>query len=223
MPLRGWPSNLSRNNADHDTVKPQLLGCSGSITMPSSDRVAAQRPSDPSCGQLAPPSARTVASERNASRPSGVSKPSEPSGSQPVQRCRGRNFTPRRVEPLQPGAQQRGRLERRREDPPARADERLLAETLAPDAQIRWREPQDGTAQQCGRIAVTGHEAMDVFAMRQVQAAAAGQQELAPGRGHAVVERHPGTAAAQHLGGHGARQVLRRSRRQRGFRSTRSG
>ena len=201
MPFSGWPSNLSRNGADHVTVKPQLLGFSGSIAMPSSDRVAAQFPSEPSCGQLAPrapgrlrrngwrrarPASRNRACRRSPNRSSdaGAETP------RPRRRAAATRHAVARC------------LERSRKDPSARADERLLAETSTPGLQIRWREPGDGRAQECGCVAVAIDEAVDVLAMGQVQAAAAGEQELASGRGHAVVERHPCSAVPQHLGGH---------------------
>ncbi len=56
--------------------------------------ISAQLPSEPSRGQLAPPSANTVASARSVTAPDGVSNISAPSSAQPVQRCRGLNATP---------------------------------------------------------------------------------------------------------------------------------
>ena len=94
MPFSGAPSNRSRKTGDHATVKPQLAGCSGATHTPSASSRPVQRPSEPSCGQDAPPSASTVTSKLRLTGPSGVSKRRAPPGSHPVQRWRGQKATP---------------------------------------------------------------------------------------------------------------------------------
>jgi hypothetical protein len=80
MRLSGVPARRLRNGCDHGTRKPQLAGRSGLIVTPASARAATQPPSEPSRGQLAPPSASTVASGRSVTIvPSGRAKASAPS------------------------------------------------------------------------------------------------------------------------------------------------
>jgi len=54
------------------------------------------------------------------------------------------------------------------------------------------------------RRAVAGEEAVEVFAMGEVQPAAAGQQEFSAGRRHAVIDGDTGASPGQHLGRHQA-------------------
>ena len=90
----GWPSKRRRNASDQSTRKPQLDGTSGATATPFSTRSSAQSPVEPRRGQLAPPSASTVASAATTSSLPGASKTSRPSSSQPSQRRRVRNSTP---------------------------------------------------------------------------------------------------------------------------------
>ena len=60
-PFSGCPSKRSRKMSDQATVKPELAGRSGDILTPLAASVSAHDPSEPSRGQLAPPSASTVA------------------------------------------------------------------------------------------------------------------------------------------------------------------
>ena len=58
----GWPSKRSRNTSDQLATKPQFAGRSGATAMPAFASTSTQPPSEPSRGQLAPPSASTTAS-----------------------------------------------------------------------------------------------------------------------------------------------------------------
>src|SRR5258708_13204708 len=60
-PLSGWPSKRSRKMPDQATAKPQLADRSGDMVTPLPARMSTHAPSEPSRGQLAPPSASTVA------------------------------------------------------------------------------------------------------------------------------------------------------------------
>ncbi len=59
--LSGAPANRSRNRSDQATAKPALAGSRGATSTPSPSRSGTQRPSEPSRGQLAPPSASRAA------------------------------------------------------------------------------------------------------------------------------------------------------------------
>jgi len=72
-PLSGWPSKRSRKISDQATVKPELAGRSGEILTPLAASVCTHAPSEPRRGQLAPPSASTVALAAISRCPSGVS------------------------------------------------------------------------------------------------------------------------------------------------------
>ena len=63
-PIRfsGWPSKRSRNTSDQWATKPQFAGRSGATATPAFASASTQPPSEPSRGQLAPPSASTTAS-----------------------------------------------------------------------------------------------------------------------------------------------------------------
>ena len=93
-PLSGWPSKRSRKISDHAMVKPELAGLNGDIATPLAASVSTHAPFDPSRGQLAPPSASTVARAPTTRRPSGVWNSKWPSSFQPVQRWRSANCTP---------------------------------------------------------------------------------------------------------------------------------
>ena len=108
------------------------------------------------------------------------------------------------AEPPQPGAQQRRSLERFREHAAARSDERVLAQALAPGANRSRRERLDRGAQMRHRRAVAREEAVEFFAMGEVEPAAAGQQEFSADRRHAVINGDTRAALGQHLGRHQA-------------------
>ncbi|OIQ71949.1 hypothetical protein GALL_464300 [mine drainage metagenome] len=93
-PFSGSPSKRSRKISDQATVNPQLAGLSGDIFVPFAANIFTQPASDPSRGQLAPPSASTVARASTALSPSGVWNSNWPLAFQPVQRWRSENCTP---------------------------------------------------------------------------------------------------------------------------------
>jgi hypothetical protein len=105
------------------------------------------------------------------------------------------------AEPPQPCPQQGRGFHRLREDAAARADERLLPERFRPGAQRVRREMLDGVFEQRIDRSVARQETGKRLAVREVEAAAAGEQELAAERRHAVVDRHGEPGARQHLGG----------------------
>ena len=106
------------------------------------------------------------------------------------------------IEPPQPSAQQRRGLERLREHAAARSDEGLLAEALTPGANRGWRKRLDRGTQARRGVAVAGEEALHVLAVGEIEAAAPGQQELAPDRWPSVIHRDARAMVRQHLGRH---------------------
>ena len=97
--------------------KPQLAGCSGATATPAPLSTSTQPPSEPSCGQLAPPSASTAASALTVVAAVGRIEqkapclvPADPAMPQLEADARG-------IEPPQPGAQQRRGLHRPSETP----------------------------------------------------------------------------------------------------------
>src|SRR5690606_28333630 len=86
-------------------------------------------------------------------------------------------------EPRQPCPQERGGLERAREYPAAGADEGRLAQALGPRDEVRRREAREDRPHPRGRLAIATDEAVEVFRMGEVQATAAGHQELPPKAG----------------------------------------
>ena len=102
------PRSGARNISDQSTQKPQLAGASGATATPRSASSGTQSPVEPSRGQLAPPSARTVASAattlspvRRVEHAGARRRPSRASDGAV------RNSTPRRARRRKPGAQQR--------------------------------------------------------------------------------------------------------------------
>jgi len=93
-PFRGAPSWRSSNTADQSTRIPQLAGRSGSTAMPRASSNETQEPSEPTRGQLAPPSASTAASAGISIRPSDPVNTRRPSSDHPSQRCPVRMSTP---------------------------------------------------------------------------------------------------------------------------------
>src|ERR1700722_18466990 len=85
-PLSGWPSKRARKISDQVTLNPQLAGVRGEIATPLAASTSIHPPSDPSRGQLAPPSASTAARASTWLIPPGVANESLPSFLQPVQR-----------------------------------------------------------------------------------------------------------------------------------------
>lgn len=95
MFFSGSPAKRSRNIVLQATSKPQLAGRKGAISEPPTRSSGAQAASEPSLGQLAPPSARMVTRARTVLRPLGSSIRRPPMASQPLQVERGRSDTPR--------------------------------------------------------------------------------------------------------------------------------
>ena len=144
-PFSGWPSKRSRKISDHATLNPQLAGCSGDIVTPLAASVSTHPPSDPSRGQLAPPSASTVASASTAREPSGLTNERRPSPSQPVQRWRNANCTP--IE-----SSRRSHARNSGEALNASGKTRPLEPTKVgcPSASLHWRKRSGGKASMAG-------------------------------------------------------------------------
>src|SRR5665213_1869278 len=60
----------------------------------------------------------------------------------------------------------------------------------------------DGPLQRRLNSAVARQEAVERLAVRQVEAAASGEQKLAPERWHGVIDGNRDASARQHFGGH---------------------
>src|SRR6185437_11145474 len=80
---------------------------------------------------------------------------------------------------VQPGAQQGRRLHRRREDAAAAADEGVHTEARGPGAHRLRPERAQRRLERLATL-VTAEKVPEGLAVRQVQAAAAGEQQLAP-------------------------------------------
>ncbi len=89
---------------------------------------------------------------------------------------------------LEPGAQQGRGLHRLGEDAAGTADEGVRAQAIGPVAQGLGRKGIERGAQGLAGLAVAPDKAFERFGVGQVQSAAAGHQELARHRRHAVVE-----------------------------------
>src|SRR6185437_4145413 len=94
MPLSGCPSKRLRKTSDQTTLKPQLAGLSDATVAPFAASISTHAASEPSRGQLAPPSASTVARASTVRSPSAVRNNNRPSSPQPVQRWRSAKRTP---------------------------------------------------------------------------------------------------------------------------------
>ena len=134
-PLSGWPSKRSRKIPDQATVKPQLAGRSGDIATPFAESVSTHAPSEPSRGQLAPPSASTVAPALTVNSPSGVRNQRSPVLFPANPAVTHLELNAQGIEPPQPRPQQRRSLERTRKHPAAGADKGRLAQRVTPLAQ----------------------------------------------------------------------------------------
>ncbi len=108
-----------------------------------------------------------------------------------------------RDETPEPGPQQRRRLHGSRKHPTARADERKSAPRASHQAR-NWvgRKRLDRGPQAWLGVAVAAEEPLELFAVGEIETAAAGEQELATDRRHAVVDGHGRAAAHEHLGRH---------------------
>lgn len=107
-----------------------------------------------------------------------------------------------RVQPAQPGAQQRRGLHRNRKHPPAGADKGPLSEIIGPGAQLLRPERLDRRGQPRLRRAVARQKVRLSFAVGEIEAAAPGQQKLPRWRAHAVEHGDAQAAARKLLGRH---------------------
>ncbi len=197
--FNGWPAKRSRNGADQATSKPLLAGRSARTSTPASTRCGTHVPSEPVRGQLAPPSASTVASGRTTDSPSAVRSRSAPSSVQPSQRWRTASSTPRSSR----------RRSHARSSAVARHDAgntRPLEPTdvASPSAAAHLRRSSgvncpDARLEVPTRVAVAIEEGVERFGMREVEPAASGEQQLAPDRRHLLEDRHPAAGGGQHL------------------------
>ena len=103
-----------------------------------------------------------------------------------------------------PAAQQRRGLAVEREYPARTAHVRLHTEAPRPLAQSRAVEVGQPRTHLCCAFAIARHEQVVRVGVGQVQAALAGDQELAPGRTLGLVQVHGVAGGAHGLGGHQA-------------------
>ena len=180
--------------------------------MPAFASTSTQPPSEPSRGQLAPPSASTVASASTFTRPRGVSNSSVaalvPAGPAMAQLEFARPRASSRRSQARSSGEALSDFGNTRPLDPTKVS---WPSALAPGAQGRRRKRLDRGAQMRRRRAVAGEEALEVLAVGEVQPAAPGQQELPPGRRHAVVDRDPRAALAPAPRPPSARRGRRRS------------
>ena len=151
-------------------------------------------PSEPRRDQLAPPRASTVASAaKRRSRRRAREAQRGAVALQPSQRWRMWNCTRPALaaaQAVQPGAQQRRRLHVLREHAAGGADEGLDAQAAGPGAHGVGPEGVEQGRQRALALRVTRAEAGQRLGVREVQAADAGQQELAAHRRHRVEHVH---------------------------------
>ena len=198
------PGNVPPLADARETSKPQFEGASGAMPAPARVNHSVHAPSEPSCGQLAPPSANTTHIARTSAGPTGVfiSSDHPPPSSAAILQHRCRVWNRRRAQPVQPGAQQGRRFHVAREDAARTADEGLDAEAARP---VAHRHRAERFQQRCN-LALAFVEAADKgrkrFTVRQVQPALAGKQKLAPDRRHRVEDADLHARAGEHVGGH---------------------
>ena len=160
-------------------------------------------PSEPSRGQLAPPSASTVAWASTARGPSGVSNDSRPLSSQPVQRG-----ATRIARPASPAAAARRAAAARLSSPCGNTRPLEPTKVGWPSASLHARNAPAGMRRSPAQAAAwprrSGRESRQRLAVGQIEPAAPGHQQLAARRRHRVIDRHAGAALRQHLGRHQA-------------------
>ncbi|MNK50851.1 hypothetical protein D3C87_697360 [compost metagenome] len=110
----------------------------------------------------------------------------------------------RGAQTMQPGAQQGRGLHVGREHAARGADEGLDAQSGRPLARLLRTEFGEQRLELRAALAEAGHEHIERLGVREVEAAAAGQQKLAAHRGHRVVHVHLRAGRAQHFGRHQA-------------------
>ena len=208
----GWPSKRSRNTSDQSTTKPQFAGRSGATAMPALRQ--RHRPSRRRSRAAASLRRRAPAPRRRhgpSTRPSGVSNSSAPRSSQPIQRWRSLNSTPA---PSSRRSQARSSGEVLNDfgnTRPLDADERRPG----PGPRTRRAPPPAETPRSPRADAASprhsaSRKRVELFAVREIEAAAAGQQEFAAGRRHPVVDgdraRRPAPAPRPPSGRRGRRR-----------------
>ena len=107
-----------------------------------------------------------------------------------------------RGEARQPGPQQGRGFQGLGKDASARSDENLLAQALRPGDQGAWRKRFQDWREPVRRRAIARDEAIEGFGMGEIESTAAGDQELAPRRRHALINRHAKPGGAEKLGCH---------------------
>ena len=103
-------------------------------------------------------------------------------------------------ETAEPSAKQGRGFHRARKDSAAAADECLRAEAVRPCDQLFGREAFDGRAHATRVVAIAVEKGGDVLAVRQVQAAASGEQEFSCRRRHPFVDGDPVSVRGNDLG-----------------------
>ena len=210
MPFSGWPSKRFRKISDHATVKPQLAGRNGDIATPLAASVSTHAPSEPSRGQLAPPSASTVARASTARWPSAFETTDCPSSSQPVQRCRSTSCTPI-------ASSRRSHARSSGDALNACGNTRPLEPTKVgwPNASLHARNASGGNASiagaRCGiGRAIARQKFRQCFAVGEIEPAAPGHQKLAARRRHRVIDGDAARRPAPALRPPSARRDRRR-------------
>ncbi|MNQ93833.1 hypothetical protein D3C85_1093160 [compost metagenome] len=103
---------------------------------------------------------------------------------------------------LEPGAQQRRGLHVGGEDPARGADEGVDAQAVNPGAQGVGIEFGEQPGELLAALAVAREERRLGLGVGDIHPAHPGQEELAPDRGHGVIQLDPDPGPRQHLGRH---------------------
>jgi hypothetical protein len=111
------------------------------------------------------------------------------------------------AQPVQPAAQQRSGFHVARKDPAGAADKGLDAQRARPAPHRLGIEGLQQRAECRMARAVACGKGLERFAVRQVQPADAGQQELPAGRRHRVEDIGRDARCGKHLGRHQARRA----------------
>lgn len=108
------------------------------------------------------------------------------------------------AQPVQPGTQQRRGLHVGGKHAARAADEGLDAQARGPIAQLRGTEGREHRLEFGAAFAEAAHEGLEGLGVREVEPAAAREQELAPHRRHGVVEVHVRTGRGEDFRSHQA-------------------
>ncbi len=106
------------------------------------------------------------------------------------------------TQPRQPGAEQRRGLHVGGKDAPRGADKRIDAQALRPGAQLLGAKDAQQRLDLCAALAEARHKGLEGLGVGQIQPALAGQQKLAPDRGHGVEHMHRMARLGQYFGSH---------------------